>query len=148
MSWRNDIVTRRTYLREYYRKNLAATVFHDGTRRSTPISQETPSVNTIAWAAGFFEGEGCITPDKGSMRLEVTQCNRGPLLILQHYFGGTIRAGKVYARNKQVPYRWTVCGGRARGVFLTLYTFLSEKLQLKGLAALKAVSYEPPPETT
>lgn len=147
MSWRSDIEVRRKYLREYYRKNLAATPYFNGSRRSTPNSQETPSVNTIAWAAGFFEGEGCIIPDKGSVRIEVTQCNLGPLHILQHFFGGTITTGKVYARNRQVPYRWRACGARARGVLMTLYAFLSPKLQNKSLAALKVVGCELPQET-
>jgi hypothetical protein len=47
----------------------------------------------LAWAAGFFDGEGCISRKKGgkrTWRLVVQQNVRPPLEVLERLFGGTL----------------------------------------------------------
>jgi uncharacterized FlgJ-related protein len=54
-------------------------------------------VRTV-WAAGFFDGEGCISHSPmGGLSLHVTQRIREPLLVLQDLFeGGICSQGKAW----------------------------------------------------
>lgn len=46
------------------------------------------------WAAGFIEGEGCFTSDRGQLRIAVGQKFREPLERLQGVLGGRIHCQK------------------------------------------------------
>ena len=52
----------------------------------------TPTTADLAWAAGFFDGEGCITyrVNTNSLSVRAAQKVRNPLVLLQGWFGGTI----------------------------------------------------------
>ena len=98
-----------------------------------------PSVQDIAWAAGFLEGEGCFGRTGGKCRgsgerINVGQRSMEPLERLLALFGGSIRWQHQVTRNliKQdglsphMPY-WGVYGSRARGVMMTVYPFMSNR---------------------
>lgn len=58
--------------------------------------------NDIAWAAGFFEGEGCISVTKaGYPVLTITSTDKDVLLRFQRIFNG---AGGLYPRLKRQPH--------------------------------------------
>ena len=47
------------------------------------------SMSDLAWAAGFFDGEGCVSrKSNGTYRLIVQQNMREPLDVLESLFGG------------------------------------------------------------
>lgn len=66
----------------------------------------------IAWAAGFFDGEGCIVlHSNGSspvlrLRLDVGQVDRRPLEKLVAIFGGSIQAVPFRSERWRRQYVW------------------------------------------
>lgn len=78
---------------------------------------ENPSKRAldIAWAAGFFEGEGHIkAAQRGNCKwiaLEVAQVYREPLDKLQEIFGGKVYGPYgPYATNKQPYFQYILYG--------------------------------------
>ncbi len=78
---------------------------------------ETKWTELCAWAAGLFEGEGCIylkhsDPDDThkTARLDaiVTMTNTEHVFLerLQNTWGGSIRACKATPRNRKQLYKW------------------------------------------
>lgn len=100
-------------------------------RTTTPKAQRPTSATDIAWSAGFLEGEAHFAT-KRKCALVVHQVDREPLERLQEIFGGTIVAGpKRYEDNPNWnrQWIWQVNGPRARGIWLTVFTFLSQRRQ-------------------
>jgi len=101
-----------------YRKNIIiepGTVFIHRIRRDGG-NKAIRNITTkdICWAAGFIEGEGCISKHKinGAIRIFLAQVNKEPIDKLKEIFGGRIR---IRYRNKQNikhkdQYEWTVYG--------------------------------------
>jgi hypothetical protein len=89
----------------------------------------------IAWAAGFYEGEGSCAFVNGSTRATIGQVNREPLDRIAALFGGHIFALKGHPAGVAKKYmgrpswRWIAYGARARGILMTLYQMLSAKRQ-------------------
>lgn len=87
----------------------------------------------LAWAAGFFEGEGCITTaSKGKYaRLSISGVDKEPL----DEFASIVGAGKVYgpygpyqsAGQRSPIYQWAVQGGTAWRVLNKIFPMLSAK---------------------
>lgn len=95
--------------------------------KSTNKAVCSPAINCLYWAAGFIEGEGSFHKthsQKGSKSevIEVSQVEKQPLDKLQSIFGGNIRA-----HPQKGCFVWSVCGSRARGIMMTLYSLMSEK---------------------
>jgi len=88
----------------------------------------------VTWAAGFVEGEGSFTPDKGCPDVQVCQVQLWPLSKMERLFGGTIYP--VTQVNKRPYFRWRVGGTRAVGFVMTLYSLLSPKRKRQIRAAL------------
>ncbi len=77
-----------------------------------------PTLSERAWAAGFFDGEGCFavkarSPKDGKatqVQMVVTQCDDGEFHLkrFQKAVGGLgyIRADKPHGTNKKAPWRW------------------------------------------
>lgn len=101
--------------------------------RSTEKAALSPTLQDIAWAAGFLEGEGYFGATQGSngygvSRVSAVQQQKWPLEKLQKLFGGTISARPAYRSTK--PYfRWYIHQARARGVMMTIYSFMSVRRQ-------------------
>lgn len=96
------------------------------TRNEVQKAKRKPTNMEIAWAAGFLEGDGTFTRKRVSGYQKTTE----PLERLQTIFGGTLRE---YQRGY---WEWFATGARARGVMLTLYTFLSERRRKQLLPAI------------
>lgn len=77
------------------------------------------------WAAGFFDGEGCITVDMrrdgkpGSVVACVTQKLRAPLDELQARWGGAVDR----KRTRSGCYRWRCSAQQARAFLRAIYPF-------------------------
>ena len=101
-------------------------------KRQCASASVSPTTADLAWAAGFMEGEGTFdaNPVKGRRYARATayQNNIEPLRKMQALFGGSIwgfKARRPLAT--AIGHTWQVHGARARGVMLTLWTFLSAK---------------------
>jgi hypothetical protein len=91
--------------------------------------------NEIAWAAGFFEGEGSISW-QGGPRLQMTSTDKDVLLRVQKVFGG-----EIYELNGGVPrsedvgrypsrkVQWKWCQGGYAGLktLLEILPWLGER---------------------
>jgi hypothetical protein len=106
--------------------------------RTTPKATEHPTTRDLEWAAGFLEGEGCFQLNgmgRYTQRVSAVQVQKQPIEKLQRLFGGTVK--EMGARNNaKAHWRWSVYGGRARGVMMTLYTLMSPRRQTQIRAAL------------
>lgn len=106
----------------------------------------------VAWAAGFFDGEGCVTvtrcvnkPTHKSRRgkkehvsyqlvLRVGQRVRAPLETLQEVFGGTITP---HMKCAELYWKWSSYGADAPKVLAELLPLLRVKRE----AALLAIEF-------
>ncbi len=92
-----------------------------------PCAIRSPSIADIAFAAGFLQGEGSFLGPKMSHNstehIAAPQIEVEPLARLQEIFGGTVG---VRVKGRPVRY-WRATGARARGVMMTIYTFMSPK---------------------
>lgn len=91
----------------------------------------------IAWAAGFFEGEGCLSMEKGTPRHSLGYVYPR-LRITQHYdyeclqwFQNAVGCGSIDGPRKnqkgqRVVYQYTVGGNRAIDVVKMLRPYLSD----------------------
>lgn len=103
---------------------------------------KSPTLADLAWAAGFLEGEGHFAGSYSKTQtVRACQVQREPLERLQAVFGGNIPERKYWnyaaAHNSQPIYRWSISGARARGVMMTLFTFMSPWRQQQILTALR-----------
>ncbi len=98
--------------------------------------QNMASVGDLNWAAGFIDGEGHINC-RDSLRIKVTQAERGPLDRLQAIFPGTRSKGPY--KQKRAPYsgsepykelgpykvyHWDAYGKVAAKIMMSLYRFM------------------------
>lgn len=83
-----------------------------------------PTELDLAWAAGFYEGEGTCgcNARSGALKVSVPQHNLEPLLKLKALFGGAIHT-PVSGR----PSVWQIYGPRAYYMMEEIYPYLSAK---------------------
>lgn len=112
-------------------------------RDKSAVAQVKPTLQDLAWAAGFIEGEGCFSVHKYTKSgkkphpfMGATQVQREPLERLVRYFGGQI--SKSQHKIGQPIHLWRVYGTRARGVAMTLYAWLSPRRRGQAQALLTA----------
>lgn len=90
---------------------------------------EHPTLLDIAWAAGIYEGEGCVTRHKYGGGVRVGQKEPWILHRLRALFGGHIGGQfqhhtNAWSAGSRVN-TWDLSGPRARGFLMTIYPFLS-----------------------
>ena len=94
----------------------------------------TPTNMDIAWAAGWFDGEGSMRKQrKNSQQCHMGQKDRWVLDKFKAFFGGSIHERQM---NGQPFYDWHISGARCRGFLMTIYTFLSPRRQERIRAVL------------
>ena len=94
-----------------------------------------PTPEEIAWAAGFYEGEGSViltgSKAKGYTNLGVVmvQCNKEPLERLDRIYSGHFQVTHNHRRNAKWndAWRWWLSGARAKEFINLIYPFLSTK---------------------
>ncbi len=98
----------------------------------------------IAWAAGFFEGDGYFCLRKTSPSIIVAQVNREPLERLFRIFGGSI-VGPYQAKNAKAnpACRWQIFGAPAASIMMTVFCFMSRKRKDAIKRALQAWKASP-----
>ena len=75
------------------------------------------SVDNLRWAAGFFDGDGCVLVNKtNTLQVTVTQAvtYRTNLDELSRLFGGVVKQRAVpQKQTHNQTYRWDICGKKA-----------------------------------
>lgn len=95
-----------------------------------------PAPCEIAWAAGFFEGEGCVyksNPRRRSIVVLIAQKDPEVLFRLKDWFGGSIHRRNNSGANKIGLYAWMVSGDRARNFMRVTWFYLSTRRRAKAL---------------
>jgi len=112
--------------------------------RATPHATISPVAIDLAWAAGFLEGEGSFIRDGRIAAAQAGDQVPDPLIRLQQLFGGSItkREPRSDVLGKQRQWVWTVCGPRARGVMMTIYTFMSSRRKMQIRSVLEVVNHD------
>ena len=82
--------------------------------------------STLAYAAGFLDGEGCFGFYVRSVRIECNHTHRPTLEFLSELFGGTVRSVKYSGKNKP-QFNWRLCGLKAARALDQLAPYLREK---------------------
>jgi hypothetical protein len=89
-------------------------------RHRMGVPTQAPDAAFVAWAAGFFDGEGNVSIDRrGLVQLEVSQTVPEPLFALQEAFGGHVRGRDPGQAHHKEQWLWSI-HGRAAGAFLHL----------------------------
>lgn len=106
----------------------------------------------LAWAAGFFDGEGYITISRRNtkgytghyLKVGINHVNPKPLIEIQRLLGGLLKAqnpDKVIG-NRKPRYSWSVSTSAAAEVLKQLMPYLNNKNEAAeiGLEFQKTVS--------
>lgn len=97
----------------------------------------------LAWAAGFFDGEGCISiPTRVRSRnrhgytlsLYVGQVDPSPLRRFQSLFGGTVVTKKSGPFARRTMFMWRITGSTAFAALRQLHPYLTVKRSQADLA--------------
>lgn len=99
----------------------------------------------VVWAAGFFDGEGCVSLSRKTSRetksgyryrltLQVSQVKQEPLLVLRDLWGGTLSHHKGINLNQQDYYSWTVEARKAEKALVDILPYLIGKKKQAKLA--------------
>ena len=76
----------------------------------------------IIYAAGFIDGEGCITTSTGrTFRITIANTNKDVLDWLQSIFGGHVNNQHLPKNTKHnIAWKWVICAGDKLVLFLDL----------------------------
>jgi hypothetical protein len=83
----------------------------------------------LAWAAGIFDGEGCITtclPNRFQLRVEVKMTHKPTIIAFSEITGGKVSDG-YERRGKKPQYRVRIYGSNALKCLEKFYPFLITK---------------------
>ena len=108
-------------------------------------TQVTTKDTDLAWAAGVFDGEGCVLLAKHTtgnrkteswlLRADVANTDPKMLVKLRAIFGGTIVKKKL--RDRYMPqWRWIVYGPNAASVLTAMLPYLITKKEQAEVALL------------
>lgn len=102
------------------------------------------SLKDIYWVAGFIEGEGSFTSQRGWITVRASQVEKQPVEKLQALLGGSLRwyVPTRYPRH-QIAWHWVFTGVRAVGLMMTLYSLMSPKRKGQIEKAIKAWTATP-----
>ena len=141
-------------LKNYHKIKTQVRAKHQFSRNwfSTPKAKQKATISEIKWAAGFLEGEGSFTWCGGnSQNVRASNKNKEPLQHLQNIFGGSIhfyekiftntfsnyngrnwqnyttKCHKKPIKIKNFIWIWLASGSRARGIMMTVYSFMSDR---------------------
>ncbi len=98
---------------------------------------------TLAYLAGFFDGEGCVgVYKKGQhknheVRISIAQVDPKPIQLFQSVFGGNIGIQKGNYENRfgiKDLFRLQYTGNRAKDVLANLYPYLIVKREKAAVA--------------
>jgi len=82
-----------------------------------------------AYAAGYIDGEGCITVSGRQCRVMISNTYPYTLHWLKSLFGGTVKSKKdsTRKRNHRSAYYWSISGVDAEDMLTLCMPFMQEK---------------------
>lgn len=92
------------------------------------------------YAAGFFDGEGCVRHDGESLRVSITNTYRPVLEDFMRAWGGSVRTHELntHRPDHRTSYRWEINGRPAVLFLLDIWPFSREKkAQMEASMAVK-----------
>ncbi len=96
----------------------------------------------MAWAAGFIDGEGCVTVGEkdGHCQLALKAGNtvKAPLLKPQRLFGGVMMK-RIVDRSPKPQWVWQVGGAATKQALNKIHPFLTVKTRQAAIAAVYPV---------
>jgi len=97
----------------------------------------TPSECDIAWMAGIYEGEGCVSGIKGRTIAKISQKDPEILYRVREMFGGSIT--EIRKGTKYNCHVWCLYGDVARAMFKLILPYLStrRKMQVEKAGGLR-----------
>lgn len=105
------------------------------------MAEEFAEVAELAWAAGFFDGEGCTYLSHGGAggrkrypRLSIGQNHREPL----DRFAAAVGGGNVCGPDKNGEFKWTLGGAKAAAAMAAIRPHLCSAKTEQYEAALLA----------
>lgn len=90
---------------------------------------------SIDYIAGLIDGDGTIAAHKEDIRMEITQCDPRPLLMLQRQFGGHIRLVEAKTESRRRQFHYSMRAHQCK----PLLTALKDRLYLKRKRATVAL---------
>jgi len=110
----------------------------------------------LAWAAGFFDGEGFVTIQKRTgkydshyLRVGINHVAKEPLTEIQSIFGGTIRHTDKVSGNRKPRHTWTLSTLQAKDFLEQIKPYSKNKgevidlgIEFQGLMGTGKVSDE------
>jgi hypothetical protein len=94
----------------------------------------TPTDTQLAWAAGLFEGEGCISVIPSGIRLYLSITDRDVIEKFASIVGGNITKATTDYRRTKPLHRWAQ--GKQEEVIRTLtllWPYLCERRKLRAI---------------
>ena len=85
------------------------------------------SKDTLTYAAGFLDGEGCFTAYKGKIHVTMSNTYRPVVVWFKEQFGGAISKGEKRAQHHRLCYTWCVTGFKAEELCRCICAYLKEK---------------------
>ena len=99
------------------------------------LPTEPPEPLLVAWAAGFFDGEGCIQITRtGRLVVVAAQATPEPLLAIQKAFGGNVTARHAVSPRHKDQWAWQASGQVALDFLRAIRPHLRVKGELAALA--------------
>ncbi len=96
----------------------------------------------VAWAAGFFDGEGWVAIQRRGgkykghyLRLGINHVAPEPLIEFQRLFGGNIRFDASVLGNRKPRHVWTLSCSSAAKCLAEMGPYLKNKHEVSELAA-------------
>lgn len=93
------------------------------------MASKTPSDLDIAWMAGIYEGEGCISSQDGRTIMVVSQKDPELLFRCRELFGGSIT--EVRKGTKFNCHAWKLYGDIARNLFIAIYPYMTSRRKMQ-----------------
>lgn len=94
----------------------------------------------LAYIAGFFDGEGCITTNKQYILINASNAYREPLEFIEKVFGGYVSEYQPKNKRYKKSYRWIAQGKSALIVLEFLLPYLIVKKERAVLAIESALT--------
>jgi hypothetical protein len=96
--------------------------------RNVPATK-TPTACDIAWMAGIYEGEGCVSGIKGRTISSIHQKDPEILYRIRELFGGSIT--EIRKGTRFNCHVWKLYGDVARAMFQAIYPYLSTRRRMQ-----------------
>jgi hypothetical protein len=87
----------------------------------------TPSRETLAYIAGYIDGEGCIGYYNSKPTIYIESCNPASMRFISSFFGGNVRERTRKSKSGRAVYRLAYTCNKALALLDEIEDFLLEK---------------------